>query len=480
MRHIILFCTFALSIIGENASTAVSVEKIKGGVEAQIQGAGIPKAQIGVWIGYKDQKIFSLNGEEKFMPASVSKLLPAAAALDWFSSSHQFETNIAVQGQIENGALRGDLYLVGGGDPSFTSENLWILVNDFVREGVKKIEGDIVVDDRRFDSVRFDPGRDENGDDRDKAYTAPVGAMSFNWNSVNVVIRPGDQIGEAVKVFANPSTEYIEIINEARTVRGSGSDIEVIRLGLRFTDEGEARDVIKVKGTYGTQNGELSVFRNITKPDYWSGYNLKSFLKQRGIEVVGKVRLGEKPSAARIVAKAQGLTLSHAIAAMLKVSNNYMAEMVTKNLGASAQSGEPASMEAGLEAIRKFLDRQGVKRADYSLTSPSGLSRRNKFRPKDLHDLLHKLRLTLVNFPEFLAAQSIGGTDGTLAERMKGTVAQGRIRGKTGTISGVVCLAGYAMRPDGEVITFAFMINGDSGTAAARALVDKMALALFL
>lgn len=459
---------------------AVPVTKIKQQLDNEIRAAGLSLSSIGCWVEHKQQKIFSLNGEEKFMPASVTKILPAAATLSRLTSSHQFETALYADGEVADGVLRGNIYLAGGGDPTFTSENMWVMVNDLVREEIRRVDGDLIVDDRRFDDVRFDPGRDEDAEDRDKSYTAPVGAMSFNWNSVHIAVRPGAEVGQPVKVFVNPDNDYIEVLNEASTVRGGGSNLEIIRMGLRFAENGEARDTIKVRGSLGFQASEAGAYRNITRPDLWSAANLKSFMAQRGMSVSGIVRSGERPPSARLLVKTAGKTVSHAVSDMMKFSNNYMAEMLTKNLAFEKNRRSRASMDEGLEVLREFLDGYGILRKNYVLSSPSGLSRKNLFRPKDLHDLVAKLRLKMLNFPEYLSAQAVAGTDGTLSGRMRNTAAEGRIRAKTGTISGVVTLVGYAMRPDGEVITFAFMYNGGASTAAARGLFDKMAAALFL
>ena len=480
MKNGILFLSLMAFIGPQSAFSAVSVKKMQVRLKARIQDSGLGRSSLGVWVGYKGQKIFSLNGEQKFIPASVSKIMPTAVILSTLTSRYQFETRLMTAAVVKNEVLKGDLYLVGGGDPSFTSENLWILVNDFVREGITQIEGDIIVDDQRFDDVRFDPGREEpSSGELDKPYTAPVGAMSFNWNSVNINVRP-TRNGEKAKIMVNPANDYIEVINQTRTVNGRTNSISVERLGLRYTIDGHPKDVIKVKGRIGTRVKEVSAYRNITRPDFWSAACLKAFLKQRGITVTGTIRAGVKPNSARLLTKAVGKRLSHAVSDLMKYSNNYMAEMVTKNLAFLNNRKPKASMQEGLEVIRKFLDKQGIKRENYVLTSPSGLSRENKFRPKDIHEVIAQLHLKLVNFPEYLSSLAIGGVDGTLRNRMKGTAATGRIRAKTGTLRGVIALAGFALRPDGEIISFTFMFNGGGGTGAPRRLFDRMAADLFL
>jgi D-alanyl-D-alanine carboxypeptidase/D-alanyl-D-alanine-endopeptidase (penicillin-binding protein 4) len=144
---------------------------------------------LGVIAGYEENSFFvNYNGEKKVIPASVTKLITAASALSHFPPGTKFKTSIWSNARVENGVLKGNLWLKGGGDPGFVSENMWYLVNIFTRNQISKVEGKIIVDDSLFDTVRFDPSREDYRVDR--AYDAPTGAMSFNWNSVNVFVKP--------------------------------------------------------------------------------------------------------------------------------------------------------------------------------------------------------------------------------------------------------------------------------------------------
>src|SRR5690606_18227258 len=140
----------------------------------------------------------------------------AGAALKILGPSKRFVTEIRSSASVQGKILKGDIYLKGGGDPAFVTETLWVLVNEFARSGVEKIEGSIFVDDTLFDEVRFDPSREDSRVDR--AYDAPVSAMSFNWNSVNVFIRPSDKVGSDAQVHADPENEMVVVENHVKTV----------------------------------------------------------------------------------------------------------------------------------------------------------------------------------------------------------------------------------------------------------------------
>lgn len=409
--------------------------------------------------------IFGMNEQKDFTPASITKIVTAATVLQRLGASYKFQTSLWSVGKIENGTLGGDLVLKGGGDSGFVSETMWFLVNELVRTGIKRIEGNLIVDDSDFDPIREDASRDPERVDR--AYDAPVGAMSFNWNSINIFVRP-TEIGKPPQVNLDPLPDYYAIVNKAKTVAKSGVDLDVSRTG----------NTVFISGTIGADANEFVAYKNIDDPVDWSGRNLVYFLSQRGIIVTGKVKGGKRPEGARLLAKADSEPVSQHVADMMKFSNNYVAEMLTKNL--AAQNGTlPASLDAGMKLIRETITSLGIDRQNFNLLNPSGLSRQNRIKPADLARVLVRAQHHFPIFAEMLASFPLAGMDGTLKNRMKDTAAKGWVRAKTGNLAGVVGLAGYAGRKDGSVRAFAFIFNGkpDQGDSARR-LFDALATQL--
>ena len=163
------------------------------------------------------------------------------------------------------------------------------------------------------------------------------------------------------------------------------------------------------------------------------------------------------------------------LADMMKFSNNFVAEMLTKNLAAEL-SGPPGSMEKGLNLLSNYLVEKGFKMDNFSLTSPSGLSRRNRLSARQFFRILEDLRTNFTVFPEFVSALPILGVDGTLKSRLVSSTAKGWVRAKTGMLSGVAGLAGYAGRADGGIVTFVFLFNGSGQkTNSAKQLFDSLA-----
>ncbi len=449
-------------------------EELKSKIKSLVKKSALKKEHLGVYISYeafdKDTSLFELNSSKKMIPASLSKLFTAGAVLTKFKNGYKFKTQLVTPSPIEKNILKGDLYLVGGGDPAFVSESLWNLVNKFTRTGILEIEGNIVVDASMFDNVRFDPGRDPSRVDR--AYDAPIGAMSFNWNSVNIFSRPNTQRGQGVKVVADPLSQYIELKNRAITgARGSKNTIAI----TRTKNEKTKKDLITVTGSLPLGHKEIVSYKGISSPSLWSGDNLKAFLNRRGVQVRGVVKVGQAPRSVQVLAEEESQPLERHVSDMMKFSNNYIAEMLTKNLSVLA-GHRPGNMTSGLEQIKKFIIRSGVSVNDFTLVNPSGLSRKNKFKPKSIAQVLNHLKSQYRNFPEYLVALPVAGVDGTLKKRFRGSNVKAWIRAKTGRLNGVIGLAGFAKSKRKPLFTFVVLFNGPhSQLNKAMQLSDRIA-----
>ncbi|MEQ1721666.1 MAG: D-alanyl-D-alanine carboxypeptidase/D-alanyl-D-alanine-endopeptidase [Pseudobdellovibrio sp.] len=402
-----------------------------------------------------EETVFGLNENSKKIPASISKILTSFAVLKKFPVGQRFYTKLFYDGK--------NLYLQGGGDPAFVSENLWYLVNEFTRSDIKEIKGNIIVDDSLFDKVRFDESRESKRVDR--AYDSPVGAMSFNWNAVNIFVKPA-KVGQKAQVKIDPDNDYYELVNNANTVSGSPKKELVVSIS-------NTEKLITVSGDVAQDMKEKGIFKSVSDPDIWSGHNLLYFLEQRDIAVLGKVIAGKVPVGAELVATYESKNLSYILSDMNKFSNNFVAEMLTKNMAAvDVKSG--ASLRNGVLVIREELSKIGIGTNEIHIVNPSGLTRDNSFSAGALNKVLTAVKNDFSIYPIFLDGLPIAGVDGTLKRRMKSSLAEGWVRAKTGYLDGVVSLAGYAGRRDGKVFTFSFLYNGPRDEAIVREAFDQL------
>lgn len=204
---------------------------------------------------------------------------------------------------------------------------------------------------------------------------------------------------------------------------------------------------------------------------------MRSFLAQRGVQVTGSIKNGVTPEKAEVLGECDSKAIEQILADMNKFSNNYVAEMLTKNLGALRKQ-KSASLADGVVLINEHLKSLALPEDQYHIESPSGLTRQNKMSSFAMWKILQHLRNDFRVQPEFLTSLPIAGIDGTLKKRMKDSPAERWVRAKTGYISNVVSLAGYAGLEDGRVVTFTFMYNGSTDETKVRQFFDKLLIFL--
>jgi serine-type D-Ala-D-Ala carboxypeptidase/endopeptidase (penicillin-binding protein 4) len=194
-------------------------------------------------------------------------------------------------------------------------------------------------------------------------------------------------------------------------------------------------------------------------------------LKRAGVQVSGDIENGTAPATAVDVAQVQSAPMSAIVAAMNGPSDNYLAEMLLKGLGAAHGSG--GTTAAGAAAARAALDDIGVRPR---IVDGSGLSRSDRTTPRQVVRLLQ--RVANMEFAQpFTASLPVAGVSGTLQRRMRGTAAGGNCRAKTGTLRYTSNLAGYCTTGDGGVVAFALLMNGVN-VGAAHGIQDRIAAAL--
>ena len=435
----------------------------------------ISPSDLGIYIieegsNHKSQVLYQLNPNRLMVPASLSKIPTAGVVLSHLGLDFRYKTTLWADAPIQKGVLKGNLYLKGGGDPSFVSEKMWFLVNELHRTGLKKIEGDIIVDDSVFDGVRFAKGRRSQRGDR--AYDAPNGGMSFNWNTINVFVRPSLKGGSKAQVFLDPKNPWVKLINKTKT--------SMKKTNLQVTRKVKGQQVfVEVRGDINIKSEEKVFYKNIPFPALWAGFNLRSFLQQRSMVVAGRVKKGQVSSLARPVAEVESKSLAYIVADMMKFSNNYVAEMLTKSISLKRPKKTVGDLNYGVQHIENFLKNKiGLKKEDFHLISPSGLSYKNKITAKGLARVMSFFQRNFQVSPEFLSSFPVAGLDGTLKKRMKKLSKKGiTVRAKTGYLSGVVSLAGFVSQNKKKKIrSFVFLYNGKSSEFKVRKMFDDLVL----
>ncbi|WP_309890535.1 D-alanyl-D-alanine carboxypeptidase/D-alanyl-D-alanine-endopeptidase [Archangium sp.] len=430
-------------------------EALKASLMQVLQREPLNASRVGVHMMSLDDGsvVFSHNADELLNPASNVKLVTSAAALVALGPEYRFETEFLVE-QESDGFKAKTLYVRGKGDPSVTTERLYGIVGELFHTGLREVQ-DIIVDDSWFDAERTPPGFDQ--EESDRAYMAPTGALSLNWNAVGVFLRPGEAVGAKGVVEIEPQSDYFLVENALTTGN---------RRARRFSvasDAAGAQQKIIVRGQVPEAGGYMSVYKKIDNPPMYFGQTLKQMLSARGIKVKGKVKPGVTPKQSKLVYVAQSDTFDIILKRLNKLSSNFVAETLLKTMGAEGR-GAPGSFAKGIDVVEEFLSRDvGIPRGTYVMKNGSGLNDANRFSAAQLDKILRYMYERFPLAPEYLSSLGIAGKDGTLRYRFDGTDAVGRLRAKTGTLENVSALSGYVQAAGGEKFIFSMMVNDYPG-----------------
>jgi D-alanyl-D-alanine carboxypeptidase/D-alanyl-D-alanine-endopeptidase (penicillin-binding protein 4) len=447
---------------------------LRAAVDALMERSALAGARVGICVVSLDTgaTLYTHDADALLNPASNVKLFTSAAALARLGPEYRFETEAWLDAAGLSGGAARALYLRGKGDPTLTTERLWVLAGDLAHLGLKRL-GDLVLDEGWFDAERVGAGFDQESGD--KSYLAPTGALSLNFNSVAVHVAPADRPGAAGRVELEPDSAYFELSNRTRTVGARAAR----RLTVSSTPGGPGgRQRIVVEGRLPAGGRPAVSWRKIDDPAQYLGQTLRRLLELRGIRMTGVVRLGAVPEGARLFHVVESEPLSEVVRRLNKSSNNFMAEQLLKALGA-ATAGPPGSWASGLSAVEGFLASFGLPRGSYVMKNGSGLNDANRFSARQTARLLAELWRRFPVSAEFLASLPLSGKDGTIRWRLEGPETAGRVRAKTGTLDGVNSLSGYLETVDGERLAFAILVNDAPGRAAAvTPAIDAVAAAL--
>ena len=411
--------------------------------------------------------LVEIRGDQQFIPASNQKLITTASALRYLGPDFRFPTELYTNGKIENGIINKDLYIKGFGNPKLVTEEMWLLANQLRNLPTRIVQGDIITDDSYFDDKRRIKSWKEKS--RPQAYNAPLGALSFNFNTVRAMVRPAPNAGDKPIVVMDPETAYIKVSNRAKTVpRGRRNGLIVNRL------EREGFDQITLTGKIRKNAPRAKYYLNITDPLIYAGTVFKEFLKRAGVEVRGNVRRGKIPDGIRRIVRHQSEPLSLIVRGLNKFSNNFTAEQLVKTL-AVHKYGEPGTSFNGVKVISDYMESLGFGVDNFKIVDGSGLSHENRLSPNQIVAVLLDMYRDQSVYPEYIASLAVMGLDGSTVDRLSNIPEASRARVKTGTLEKVSALSGYLQSLDGEHIAFSILMNDlNCNISTALRIQDKI------
>ena len=403
--------------------------------------------------------LFARNERKLLMPASATKLITLAAAADRLGWDFTYRTSLLATGTVRDGALDGDLIVVGAGDPTIddwagaASDRFKDVAAELKRRGIQSINGRIIGDDDRFVDGELPSGW--AWEDLFASYAARVSGLQFNQNAARIAVTPAARAGETPLVEVVPDSAPVVVSNLAVTGRSGGDRLTI--------DAQPLSPVVELGGSVGP--GPRRFVRNISVPNptLYFVAAFRSALVANGLEVRGSaldiddVQPRPDRSSAWPITDMFTTTLEAVAMPMMKTSQNLYAETLLRTLGGAADV--PATTVIARSVVADALNAWGVPSTDFYLVDGSGLSRYDLITPSAMVTVLSRVWDDERLRQPYLHTLPLAGVDGTLARRMNRTKAAGNARAKTGSFSHARAVAGYVHTDDGEPLAFAILAN---------------------
>lgn len=393
-----------------------------------------------------DSETFEVIAEHQsdklFIPASATKMISTSAALNVLGPDHRFCTEIRTSGSICDGLLYGNIKLVGSGDPTLTYNDLNELAKRIHALGISSIVGSVFVDDALFEGNTLRPQIE--WEDISQYYAPEISSLSIDGNLINFEISLNNT-SNAIEIKPKNGLNYLKVVNNI--VLGEVNNISVER---HLTD-----NVVVLTGTLNHNNTAPIVIKiPVHNPSEYAKFLFQNALKNNGI--VFRDLFFPGTTFSNQLAKHESEPLSEIIKLANKPSDNHVTELLFRSVGSKIYPELP-SYEAALTAIEDYFAIFDPTKS-FAIYDGTGLSRHNLISPRQIVNLLIAEK---DNLP-FLNSLSQARKDGTLKDRLPDL--QTQLIGKTGSLSGVSTLGGYATTQSGKNVIFAIFVNNSVHT----------------
>lgn len=479
-------------VFGEAATSLAALQAKINGVVDQ---AAFANASWGIKVFSLDtgNVLYERNSHQLLSPASNTKLFTVACALDRLGPEYRIETSLySTAHPSRHGNLHGDLVIIGRGDFGFRAHALesepyaalGSLVAAITNAGIRHIQGNLVGENGFFQGP--DVGAGWGWDDSQYNYGARISALTIMNNSTEVSVAPGKEAGQPCRVSLASGLAWPRIVNKSVTLtNGAAADVEVVWLVHG------ANEAVLVRGGLPVDHAAHVQALPVQNPAVVFVGLLRETLQRHGVRVSGKDRITNSLCEAnRAQVEVSGLSVGKVYSVplrtmaeeILKPSQNLYASLLLRHLGESTRTTDiPArqtSEQLGILELNRFLAEAGIPTQERQFEEGSGLSRNNLVTAHAIVRLLEYMSQHPYG-ASFRQALPVAGTDGTLASRMKGTVAEGRVSAKTGTLRWAHTLSGYVTTAAGERLAFSLLLNrAPVSSASAREALDAIAVEL--
>ncbi len=432
MHHRVRLLLPLLAVLG----SPVSAQSLPPAIRILLQRAHVPLSGISIYareIGHR-KPVLAFNAEVPRDPASVMKLVTGLAGLYTLGPAFQWTTAAYARGPVRAGVLHGNLYLRGEGDPYLITKSFWNLLHGLRRLGIRRIDGNVILDERYLTTPSAPRGSFDG--DVDRTYNVRPQALLVNFQAVDFRFLPGRR---TVRVIPDPDPTTLAVVDHVRPSAGPCGAWRA-NLHLRIQRE-HARNVAIFTGEYPRACGIQHLYRVTDNNHRYIAGVFRELWREQGGQFAGQVLLGGRPPRTRLLYRVRSRPFADVLRSIDKYSNNVMGGLLVMTLGA-VREGPPGTNAKGLHVIRAWLRGHGLMLPGLVLRNGVGLSRTDRITAADVGRVLaYAYRGRYM--PEYVSSLPIAGVDGTLRYRFVYSPVKGHLHAKTGTLDGVDTIAGY-------------------------------------
>ena len=457
-----------LVMVAMCCGSAFAWAQIPTAVDAELARAKVPREAVALLVVDAQNPAalprLSHRAGAPMQAASVIKLVTTFAGLELLGPAYSWSTPVYVDGSVQAGVLRGNIYIQGQGDPKLVLERLWLLLRRVQGLGIHTVQGDIVLDRSAFALEASDPGAFDGEPLR--PYNATPDALLINYKSVVMTFTP-DRLRHFAQVQFDPPLWGVQTQTTVALVDGPCSDYRGALKAI-FSDPNR----IRFHGSYAVDCGEKVWPIAYTEPESYAPRAVQGLWNSMGGKITGTVRYGPVPAA--LLAGAPTLELrspplAEIIRDINKYSNNVMAQQLFLTLGREGK-GDVATLGSARAVVERWWQSRISSTEPLELDKGSGLSRQERMSARALGQLLQTAYRSPL-MPELIASLPLSGVDGTLKRAKVATPGSAHL--KTGSLNGVTAIAGYVDGASGKRYALVALVNHPNA-ASARAAFDAL------
>ncbi|MEI8203982.1 MAG: D-alanyl-D-alanine carboxypeptidase/D-alanyl-D-alanine-endopeptidase [Bacteroidota bacterium] len=427
------------------------------------------------------------NSEMGLIPASTLKLLTTATAYAKLKSNYKFTTTLSYDGAIDsNGTLNGNIYIIGGGDPTLGStrfentaiENVFSAFYEAIKtKGITNINGSVIGDDSYFEENFISPTWQWG--DMGNYYGSGATGLSIFENAYTLTFHPGDSIGKSALISSiTPAIPDIKFVNRVKTAK-AGSGDNVVIYGSPYSNER------MLTGTIPIDKANFTVKGSIPNPALCAAQLFSDYLKKKNINIeykpfslVSGDTLLLKAPLRKTLTQWQSPSLESIIRLIHLHSINNYTDAILKTI--SREANFDGSYISATSSILNYWNKKGLDIEGIEMNDGCGLSPLNRISPHQMSEFLYLVSKEEF-FQTFYYTLAVAGKSGTLASILKGTVAENNMRGKSGYMTNTRAYCGYVTNKNKQFLCFSVIMNNFNGTSSEmKKKIEKLLLSMAL